>query len=203
MNKYRLASIALLALCIGSGTAAADDAQTERQKRFEELRKKREEQRKAASAGKGGSNAGGATSTGSAAKSGGATGKGGSSHSGGSGGSASGGGAGKGGATAAPSPDSQLDELRKTRTARRQSVQRELRERWGSALDNPRSRDELKTHGRRVAELARLRSLCEQQKRVADLATVDKLLTREELRHASAMNDIREGKPAAAPGGTP
>jgi hypothetical protein len=64
-------------------------------------------------------------------------------------------------------------------------------------VDSEAARQELKTHAERVARLARIRSLAEDKKKLSMIESVDGLVTKEELRHGSAMNALRAsgGKP--------
>ena len=90
-----------------------------------------------------------------------------------------------------------LAELDRTRDERRRATITRLRERWGSLLDNEAARGELKLHAERVARLARIRSLAVDKKKLSMIESVDGLVTKEELRHGSAMNALRAsgGKP--------
>jgi len=90
-----------------------------------------------------------------------------------------------------------LAELDRTRDERRKATVTRLRERWGSLIDSEAARQELKTHAERVARLARIRSLAEDKKKLSMIESVDGLITKEELRHGSAMNALRAsgGKP--------
>ena len=90
-----------------------------------------------------------------------------------------------------------LAELDRTRDERRRATITRLRERWGSLLDSEAARGELKLHAERVARLARIRSLAVDKKKLSMIESVDGLVTKEELRHGSAMNALRAsgGKP--------
>jgi hypothetical protein len=90
-----------------------------------------------------------------------------------------------------------LAELDRTRDVRRMATVMRLRERWGSLLDSEAARQELKTHAERVARLSRIRALAEDKKKLSMIEAVDGLVTKEELRHGSAMNALRAsgGKP--------
>ncbi len=90
-----------------------------------------------------------------------------------------------------------LAELDRTRDERRKATVTRLRERWGSLVDSEAARQELKTHAERVARLARIRTLAEDKKKLSMIEAVDGLVTKEELRHGTAMNALRAsgGKP--------
>jgi hypothetical protein len=88
-------------------------------------------------------------------------------------------------------------ELRRTRGERRNADVARFRERWGPLLENDKGRDELRQHARRVAQLQRIRAIAEEKEKVKVLESVDKLLTREEIRHSRAMNTLRESGAAA------
>ena len=89
------------------------------------------------------------------------------------------------------------EDLDRTRDERRKATVTRLRERWGSLVDSEAARQELKTHAERVARLARIRSLAEDKKKLSMIESVDGLVTKEELRHGTAMNALRAsgGKP--------
>ncbi len=90
-----------------------------------------------------------------------------------------------------------LAELDRTRDARRKATVTRLRERWGSLVESEAARQELKTHAERVARLSRIRALAEDKKKLSMIEAVDGLVTKEELRHGTAMNALRAsgGKP--------
>lgn len=90
-----------------------------------------------------------------------------------------------------------LAELDRTREERRKATVTRLRERWGSLVDSEAARQELKTHAERVARLSRIRALAEDKKKLSMIEAVDGLVTKEELRHGTAMNALRAsgGKP--------
>jgi hypothetical protein len=197
---------------------AASDRRAELEKKKEEARKKAEERRArdaAAAGGKtgaGGSGSGGAsaasagaTSKGgaggaSATATGGTTAKGGAGGAGGTGGKASVGGASaKAEEKDAPLPAVDIETLRKDRPERRKATVERLRRRWGSLLASPAGTADLKTHARRVAFLQRVRLVADSKKDAKTVEAVDELLTKEDERHASAMNALREG---ALPSGT-
>lgn len=199
---------------------AASDRRAEIERKKEEARKKAEELRKAreaAAAAGGKTGADGSGSGGASAASAGATSKGGAggasaTATGGAGGTAAKGGAGgtggktsAGGATAkaddkdAPLPAVDIETLRKDRPERRKATVERLRKRWGGLLANPAGTADLKTHARRVAFLQRMRLVADSKKDVKTVEAVDELLTKEDERHASAMNALREG---ALPSGT-
>jgi len=94
-----------------------------------------------------------------------------------------------------------LDELRKTRKDRRRAQISQLKDRWGELTKDERGRAELKLHARRSAYLQRIRALAEKANDAKLVESVDKLITKEELRDASVMNALRTGVPGAAPSG--
>jgi bacterioferritin (cytochrome b1) len=83
--------------------------------------------------------------------------------------------------------------LRKDRTERRKASVERLRRRWGSVLADPKGAEDLKQHSRRVAFLQRARIVAESKKDKASVELVDQLLTKEDERHSTAMNALREG----------
>jgi hypothetical protein len=76
-----------------------------------------------------------------------------------------------------------------------------LKDRWGELTRDDRGRAELKLHAQRSAYLQRIRSLAEKASDAKLVESVDKLITKEEQRDASVMNNIRNGAPATAPSG--
>jgi hypothetical protein len=90
-----------------------------------------------------------------------------------------------------------LIQLRSTRDDRRKASIEKLRARWGVLTENDEAKRELERHARFVANLQRIRTIAEEKKKVKLIEKVDTLLTKEELRHASKMNKLREGAPVA------
>jgi hypothetical protein len=220
-----IASFALAPAAVQADAAADRKAELDRKK--EEARKKAEERKKAAAAAAaanaaaGGSTAAGGTSsttttttTTTTTSAGGTSSGGASAAAAGAGGAAKGGAGGAGGAATktgtggttakveekdAPLPTADIETLRKDRGERRKATVERLRRRWGSLLANQSGIDDLKKHARRVAFLQRVRAVAESKKDAKSVEAVDELLTREDERHASAMNALREG---ALPAGT-
>ncbi len=93
-----------------------------------------------------------------------------------------------------------LIQLRSTRDERRKASIEKLKVRWGELAGNPNARSELERHARFVANLQRIRSLAEEKKKVKLIEKIDELLTKEELRHSTQMNKLREAPPAVAGG---
>ena len=94
-----------------------------------------------------------------------------------------------------------LEELRKTRKDRRRAQVSKLKERWGDLTKDERARAELKLHAQRSAYLQRIRALAEKANDAKLVESVDKLITKEDLRDASKMNSLRSGAPAPAASG--
>ena len=194
--------------------AALDRKKEAARKRAEERAAKAAAAKAAAdAAAKGGGGAGGSASTSAAGAggkastggAGGVAGAGGTGGKGGTGGTAGKGGTGgAAGATAkaeekdAPLPAADIETLRKDRPERRKTTVERLRKRWGSLLAEDKGRADLKDHARRVAFLQRVRVVAEGKKDKKAIEAVDELLTKEDERHAKAMNALREG---ALPGG--
>jgi hypothetical protein len=87
-----------------------------------------------------------------------------------------------------------LEALKKSRTERRHAEILDLQQRWGtSLLTDARATAELKQHAQRIAYLQRIRALAVKGSDVALVKEVDVLITKEELRDASAMNALRSG----------
>jgi hypothetical protein len=110
----------------------------------------------------------------------------------------------------AATDDAELLALRKTREERRAQSLKALEKRWGSLAKKDDAQAELKLHARRIAFLQRIRSFAESKKEVALLKKVDEALTKEETRHAAAMNVVRypsagvkEAAVKEKPGGKP
>jgi hypothetical protein len=76
-----------------------------------------------------------------------------------------------------------------------------LKDRWGDLTRDERGRAELKLHARRSAYLQRIRALAEKNNDAKLVESVDKLITKEELRDGNAMNALRTGTPTPAPSG--
>jgi hypothetical protein len=95
-------------------------------------------------------------------------------------------------------PPPALIAMRSTRDERRKATIAKLRTRWGALAENGNAKNELERHARFVANLQRIRALAEEKKKVKLIEKVDELLTKEDLRHSSNMNKLRDG--AAAPG---
>jgi hypothetical protein len=194
--RHFFATAAFLALsAFALPDARAGDAPPPNAK-LEEMRKKLEEARKLLlkkkqeMEGKAGASS---TATGTGGKT--------SGGSGGTGGKPKAEAKGGGGTTATTTTTSKaaqtLADLDRTRDERRKATVTRLRERWGSLVDSEAARQELKTHAERVARLARIRSLAEDKKKLSMIESVDGLVTKEELRHGTAMNALRAsgGKP--------
>jgi hypothetical protein len=213
-----IASFALAPAVVQADAAA--DRKAELEKKKEEARKKAEERKQAAAANAaaGGSTAAGGTgnttTTTTTPAAGGTSSTGGASAAvAGAGGAAKGGAGGTGGAATkgtggttskveekdAPLPTADIETLRKDRAERRKATVERLRRRWGNLLANPGGILDLKEHARRVAFLQRVRAVAETKRDAKSVEAVDELLTKEDERHASAMNALREG---ALPAGT-
>lgn len=117
----------------------------------------------------------------------------------GAGGKAAGGAAAKADEKDAALPAGDIATLRKDRPERRKASVERLRRRWGSLLAEARGAEDLKQHSRRVAFLQRARIVAEAKKDKKSVELVDELLTKEDQRHSTAMNALREG---ALGGGT-
>lgn len=103
-----------------------------------------------------------------------------------------------------------LEALKKSRPDRRHAEIVDLKARFGNGLlRNDRVLAELKQHAQRIAYLQRIRALSVKANDAKTVKEVDELLTKEELRSANAVNELRSGAipavaatpPAAAPGG--
>ncbi|HMY18546.1 MAG TPA: hypothetical protein PKA58_19605 [Polyangium sp.] len=87
-------------------------------------------------------------------------------------------------------------ELREDRQAIRRNHRKELREKWGEAVvKKPGAKEELKTHGRRMARLARARKVAEELGKKELVVRIDKLMEKEKGRHQAAMEKVKEAKP--------
>ncbi len=93
-----------------------------------------------------------------------------------------------------------LIQLRSTRDERRKASIEKLKVRWGELASNPNARSELERHAKFVANLQRIRTLAEEKKKVKLIEKIDELLTKEEVRHSTQMNKLREAAPAVAGG---
>jgi hypothetical protein len=84
-------------------------------------------------------------------------------------------------------------EIREDRKDARKARQRELKEKWGTTINMPAAKEELKTHGRRVARLQRARAVANKLGKKELAARIDKLLEKEKSRHQASMDKIKEG----------
>jgi hypothetical protein len=94
-----------------------------------------------------------------------------------------------------------LIKLRSTRDERRKASIEKLRARWGELAGSPSAKSELERHAKFVANLQRIRTLAEEKKKLKLHEKIDTLLTKEELRHSTQMNKLRDAAPAVAGGG--
>jgi hypothetical protein len=109
-----------------------------------------------------------------------------------------------------------LDALAAARPERQRVRRAALRAKWGKVLAHPTAREELTTHGRRMARLRRLQYLAaterQGQTRTKLLSRIDTLLSREQARHERAMKSLEEnsgaertsrGEPSSLPAPSP
>ncbi|HVJ14113.1 MAG TPA: hypothetical protein VM686_01675 [Polyangiaceae bacterium] len=94
----------------------------------------------------------------------------------------------------------ELVKLRTTRDERRKASIEKLKVRWGDLASNGNGKDELERHAKFVANLERIRALAIEKKKTKLIEKIDTLLTKEEVRHSTQMNKLREGAVPAAGG---
>jgi hypothetical protein len=110
-----------------------------------------------------------------------------------------------------PELEKRIAEMRDNRAERRKERREALRQRWGAALAHPAVREELRHHARREAFLSRALFLAQTQAAPKDkerlVARIEKLIEKEDARHARAMERLKSMPPppasaaaAAAPG---
>jgi len=106
-----------------------------------------------------------------------------------------------------------LAKLRDDAKDRKKAHREAIKERWGDALAKPNALQELKHHARRMAFLNRALILAETERKAKDkdklVERIEKLIEKENERHAKAMERIKSGQPgpnaaaSAAPGTAP
>jgi colicin import membrane protein len=96
-----------------------------------------------------------------------------------------------------------LAKLREDAKDRRKAHQQVLKEQWGDALAKPNAREELRHHARRTAFLNRALLLAETEKKGKDkdkvIERIEKLIEKENTRHAAAMERIKSGQAVTSP----
>ncbi len=66
----------------------------------------------------------------------------------------------------------------------------QIKKRWGDLHEKPAARNELRVHAWRMARLARMRELAENEGKVKLVAKIDSLVEKERDRHDKKMDQI-------------
>ena len=96
--------------------------------------------------------------------------------------------------------------MHESKTDRRRDHQKMLERRWGATLANPACREELRHHARREAFLGRAlfvaqTEVTKDKEKVLD--RIEKLIAKEDERHARAMERLKSMPPGAGPSAMP
>jgi hypothetical protein len=93
-----------------------------------------------------------------------------------------------------------FEERKRTMTERRKAAHDAIRRRWGTLVDQPPVREELRLHAMRVAKLERVKELAEADGKADLVARAALALERENTRHEKRMAAFPAG--AGAPAGS-
>ena len=115
-------------------------------------------------------------------------------------------------AAAAASAKTQLDtakenvkkareELRASRIARQRAHREEVRAKLKEIATRADAREELRTHGRRLARLHHMRALAKELGKDALVKRVDGLIAKENARFEKRVDELRHGGPATGESG--
>jgi hypothetical protein len=94
-----------------------------------------------------------------------------------------------------------MEKMQAARAERRKEHRLAVRQRWGTALAHPALREELRHHARREAFLTRALFVAQTEpvkNKEKIIARIEKLIEREDERHAKAMERLRANPNAAA-----
>jgi uncharacterized protein (DUF3084 family) len=92
------------------------------------------------------------------------------------------------------------EELRATRVERRKAHREEARAKLKDVATRPDGRDELRTHGRRLARLHHMRTLAKELGKDGLVKRVDALIAKENTRFERRVDELRHGTPGTATG---